>query len=189
MDVLEVFLPVLDEGHLSDGRGRKVDFSQTVIIMTSNLGASELQQARTEKLVGFSRASEVSGDRQAKVMLDAAKSRLPPELYNRIDDVLVYRSLSHANMLEIAAIQLATLRAKLERRGIQLQVEDAVLPALLKHGGYDPTMGARPLRRAVGRWIEDPLSELVLSGEASEGAVILVGVDDDERIVVDAVCS
>ncbi|MFT3767035.1 MAG: ATP-dependent Clp protease ATP-binding subunit [Minicystis sp.] len=186
-DVLEAFLQVFDEGRLTDGRGRRVDFTNTVIMMTSNLGAAEAGAARVERSVGFARsAAPAGGERLAEVMINAAKAHLPPELYNRIDEVLCFGSLARAEVAEIARRLLAGLEAQLAPRGIQLDVDPAVIDALLAAGGFDADLGARPMKRTIARYIENPLAELILKGDLEEGGVALVGVDRGE-IVVDAV--
>jgi ATP-dependent Clp protease ATP-binding subunit ClpC len=187
-DVLEAFLQVFDEGRLTDGRGRRVDFSNTVIMMTSNLGAAEAGAAKAERTVGFARsaAAPSAGDRMAEIMVTAARAHLPPELYNRIDEVLCFGPLSRAEVSEIARRLLAGLEAQLADRGIRLDVDAAVVEALLATGGYDAELGARPLKRAIARLVENPLAELILRGDLEEGAVALLTVERGE-IVVDAV--
>jgi ATP-dependent Clp protease ATP-binding subunit ClpC len=178
-DVLEAFLQVFDEGRMTDGRGRRVDFTNTVIVLTSNLGAAEAGAVRQEKTVGFARAQAAStnGARAMDAMHAAAKSALPPELYNRLDEVLCYASLTRPDVAEIARRLLRGLEASLEARGVRLDVEPAAIDALLDHGGFDPEYGARPMKRAIARLIEAPLAEMLLRGELGEGSVALVGVD------------
>jgi ATP-dependent Clp protease ATP-binding subunit ClpC len=187
-DVLEAFLQVFDEGRLTDGRGRKVDFSNTVLVLTSNLGASEASTAKADRSVGFARAAR-RPDREARAsgaMLAAARAALPPELYNRIDEVLCFEALSRADVAAIARLRLAELGAALAARGVALEVEDEAIEALLEQGGYDEELGARPMKRAIARLIEAPAAELLLRGDADEGSVILVGVEDG-AITVDAI--
>jgi ATP-dependent Clp protease ATP-binding subunit ClpC len=188
-DVLEAFLQVFDEGRLTDGRGRRVDFTNAVIVMTSNLGASEAHAARGERSVGFSRGGEgkgVSPEKLAELMIGAARAHLPPELYNRIDEVICFGALARAEVAEIARRLLGALDAALEDRGIRLDVDPAVVDALLAAGGFDVELGARPMKRTLARLVENPLAELILRGDLDEGGVALVGVEDGE-IVVDAV--
>jgi ATP-dependent Clp protease ATP-binding subunit ClpC len=188
-DVLEAFLQVFDEGRLTDGRGRRVDFTNSVIVMTSNLGAAEATAHRAERGVGFVRAAPTGTaglERLAEIMIGAARAHLPPELYNRIDEVLCFSPLARAEVAEIAARLLAGLAATLEARGIRLEVEPAVLDALLAAGGFDVTLGARPMKRTIARLIENPLAELILRGDLDDGGVALVGLEGGE-VVVDAV--
>ncbi|MFO0759003.1 MAG: ATP-dependent Clp protease ATP-binding subunit, partial [Byssovorax sp.] len=186
-DVLEAFLQVFDEGRLTDGRGRRVDFTNAVIVMTSNLGAAEAGAVKAERSVGFSRStSAVSADRLADVMISAAKGFLPPELYNRIDEVLCFAPLSRSDVAEIAKRLLEGLGDSLAARGVRLDVDPKVVDLLLDAGGFDAEMGARPMKRAIARLVENPLAELILRGDLGEGSVALVGVERGE-IVVDAV--
>ncbi|WP_437608376.1 ATP-dependent Clp protease ATP-binding subunit [Sorangium sp. So ce834] len=186
-DVLEAFLQVFDEGRLTDGRGRRVDFTNTVLVMTSNLGAAEAGALRAERAVGFARASgAVSPERLGEAMLSAARAALPPELYNRIDEVLCFSPLTRADVAEITRRLLGGLERELEARGVELEVEPAAIDALLDAGGFDPELGARPMKRTIARLIEAPLAELILRGQLEEGSAALVGVEQGE-IVVDAI--
>ncbi|WP_437316521.1 AAA family ATPase [Sorangium sp. So ce385] len=186
-DVLEAFLQVFDEGRLTDGRGRRVDFTNTVLVMTSNLGAAEAGALRSERAVGFARASAaVSPERLGEAMLSAARAALPPELYNRIDEVLCFAPLTRADVAEITRRLLGGLERELEARGVELEVEPAAIDALLDAGGFDPELGARPMKRTIARLIEAPLAELILRGQLEEGSAALIGVEQGE-IVVDAI--
>ncbi|WP_437982876.1 AAA family ATPase [Sorangium sp. So ce117] len=186
-DVLEAFLQVFDEGRLTDGRGRRVDFTNTVLVMTSNLGAAEAGALRSERSVGFARASSaVSPERLGETMLAAARATLPPELYNRIDEVLCFAPLTRADVAEITRRLLGGLERELEARGVELEVEPEAIDALLDAGGFDPELGARPMKRTIARLVEAPLAELILRGQLEEGSAALVGVEQGE-IVVDAI--
>ncbi|MEZ4447719.1 MAG: AAA family ATPase [Polyangiaceae bacterium] len=187
-DVLLTFLQLFDEGRLTDGRGRTVDFTNTVVVLTSNIGARDLAAAKNERRVGFARRDD-EGNKQrrlATVAVDAARATLPPELYNRLDEVLFFRHLERDDVRQVARRLLAKLGESLKARGITLDVEEAALDALLDGGGYDPDLGARPMRRAIVRLVEAPLAEMILRGELEEGSVALVDVEDG-AIVVDAV--
>jgi ATP-dependent Clp protease ATP-binding subunit ClpC len=187
-DVLEAFLQVFDEGRLTDGRGRRVDFTNTVLVLTSNIGAVESRAVRSERPVGFARGDHGSAtdDRLAEVMIGAARAELPPELYNRLDEVLCFAPLTRADVAEIARRLLDGLADSLAQRGIRLELEADVVSALLAGGGFDAELGARPMKRAIGRLIEGPLAEMILRGDLEDGSVAMVGVDGGE-IVVDAV--
>jgi ATP-dependent Clp protease ATP-binding subunit ClpC len=186
-DVLEAFLQVFDEGRLTDGRGRRVDFTNTVIVMTSNLGAAEAGALKAERSVGFSRAQQaIAPERLAEAVTAAARVHLPPELYNRIDEVLCFAPLTRAEVAEIARRLLAALGDALLARGVRIDVDPAVVDALLAAGGFDAELGARPMKRTIARLIENPLAELILRDELPEGATAIVGVERGE-IVVDAV--
>ncbi len=185
-DVLLTFLQVLDEGRLTDGRGRRVDFTNTVIVLTSNLGASEAGAASRERPMGFGRPSGPTKERLADVVIGAARSALAPELYNRIDEVLCFAPLTRGEVAEIARRMLADLGRSLGDRGIRLDVTPPAVEALLDAGGFDASLGARPMRRTIGRLVEAPLAEMILRGELTEGAVALLDVEDGQ-IVVDAI--
>jgi len=184
-DVLEAFLQVLDEGRLTDGRGRTVDFTSTVLVMTSNLGA-DVAVARPARSIGFRSGGEgeaARGDEGA--VIAAARAALPPELYNRIDEVMAYAPLSSSDVREIARRLLGSLsRALGGERGVTLDVDDAVHEALVQLGGYDAELGARPMKRAIAKHVEAKLAELLLRGDLDEGDVARVTVDRDGDIVV-----
>jgi ATP-dependent Clp protease ATP-binding subunit ClpC len=164
-EVLETFLALFDEGRLTDGRGRTVDFTNTVIILTSNLGAHEASRG-LERRVGF---QGQSGNREQELeqkVLAGAKQALAPELYNRLDEVLVFLPLTREHVQSIARRLLDRLAVSLfENHRIRLAVEDEVISHLLENGGYEPELGARPLKRAIARLIEAQLAEKLLAGE------------------------
>ncbi len=168
-EVLTTFLAVFDEGRMTDSRGRLVDFTNTVILLTSNLGSSAFLESR-KKRVGF-RANQ-DGQRHDAVepMKNAARDALPPELYNRIDEILTFAPLSRSAVLKIGRKLVKGLSDELEiSRGALLEVDDAAIEVLLDQGGYDPEFGARPLRRTLARLVEAPLAEALLSGQLAPG--------------------
>ncbi len=172
-DVLTAFLAVFDEGRMTDGRGRLVDFCNTVILMTSNLGASESAETGRRR-VGFSQ-NEPRSDVAETRMVAAAREALPPELYNRIDEVLAFTPLTRDDVREIARRLIAKIGATLEReRGVKLELGADAIEALLECGGFDPTLGARPMKRSIARLLEAPLAEKLLKGELTRGDVLLV---------------
>jgi ATP-dependent Clp protease ATP-binding subunit ClpC len=189
-DVLESFLQVLDEGRLTDGRGRTVDFTNVVVIMTSNLGAEISSERSARGRVGFQPAQSSRTSRETEyrgLVVAAARSALPPELYNRIDEVLAYAPLRKDDVREVARRMLAQLAVDLfNARGNKLDVSDAALDALLASGGYDPELGARPMRRAIARLVEAPVAEMILRGEIARGDVVTIDAENG-AIVVDAV--
>ncbi len=187
-DVLESFLQVLDEGRLTDGRGKTIDFTNTVIILTSNLGSGEAKRARTVKAVGFVSSNDNVHAKAEEATLAAAKTALPPELYNRIDEVLCYRALARADVMAIAKRMLEDLGATLQAKGIALQIDDDVVDALMRSGGFDEEFGARPMRRAIGRLVEAPLAELILKGDLASGSTALLHCEGGE-VHIDAVAS
>lgn len=172
-DIFNVLLQVLDDGVLTDSRGRKVDFSNTIIIMTSNLGATAL---RDEKTVGFGTKALVhDDDAMQKRILEELKKAYRPEFINRIDEKVVFHSLTEDNMRDIVKIMVKPLMATLSEKGITLKFQ----PSALKHLaeiGYDIEMGARPLRRTLQTEVEDRLAELLLSDELTAGQTLKVGI-------------
>ncbi len=184
-DVLEAFLQVFDEGRMTDGRGRVVDFTNVVIVMTSNLGA-DVARPTVRGRIGFGARGEDDVSVYADAVCAAARSALAPEIYNRIDEVIAFAPLGKADVAEVARRMLRGLGDELEAaRGVHLDVSDGAVTALLESGGFDEELGARPMRRAIGRLVEAPLAEMVLKGELEHGDVALVDVDDDGRVVID----
>jgi ATP-dependent Clp protease ATP-binding subunit ClpC len=186
-DVLEAFLQVFDEGRLTDGRGRTIDFTNVVIVMTSNLGAG-VARPTTRGRIGFGGGTETRDDvAYGEALCAAARAGLPPELYNRIDEVLAFAPLGRKDVAEVARRMLAILAADLEAtRGVRLDVSEGAIDALLEQGGFDVELGARPMRRAIARLIEAPIAEMLLRGELAEGDVALVEAEDG-RVAVDVV--
>ncbi len=188
-DVLEAFLQVFDEGRLTDGRGRTIDFQNTVIILTSNLG-SEISPTKNAKgKIGFGSRRSASEEASAyeTAVVACARTALPPELYNRLDEVIAFAPLTRDDVAEVARRMLSTLALDLEAsRGVRLDASEAAVAALLDAGGFDAELGARPMRRAIARHIEAPIAEMILKGELTRGDVATVDVED-EKIVVDAV--
>jgi ATP-dependent Clp protease ATP-binding subunit ClpC len=188
-DVLEAFLQVFDEGRMTDGRGRTIDFTNAVIVLTSNLGSDVEQPSEARGRIGFGSRSVGAKAGEAAyrdAIVAAARAALPPELYNRIDEVLAYAPLGRSDVSEVARRMLVTLGEDLERaRGIRLEVGDGAIEALLDAGGFDPALGARPMRRAIGRLVEAPIAEMILRGEIDRGDVAMVDAEDG-KVVVDA---
>jgi ATP-dependent Clp protease ATP-binding subunit ClpC len=176
-DVLTTFLGVFDEGRLTDGRGRLVDFTNTVILMTSNLGSEVLGQAAKRK-VGFGGGETVTVDEVSGKIVLAARAALAPELYNRIDEVLVFAPLVRDDVREIARRLLSGVGAALlAQRGVELVYGPELIEYLLDQGGFEPSLGARPMKRTIARLLEAPLAERILRGELSRGTVLLVSVE------------
>jgi ATP-dependent Clp protease ATP-binding subunit ClpC len=185
-DVLISFLALLDEGRLTDGRGRTVDFSNTVILMTSNLGA-DVSGARRNRRVGFGASDEPRHEDIQRDVTEVARTKLAPELYNRIDEVLVFAPLGRQEVRTITRRLLERLGKRLEQqRGVRLQADDAAIEALLEAGGYDPTLGARPMKRAIARWVEAPIADRLLQGDLGAGDVVWLTVDE-QGLCVDIV--
>lgn len=166
-DVFNILLQVLDDGVLTDGQGRTVDFKQTLIVLTSNLGSQALSDAPGD---GAEAARES--------VMEAVRAHFRPEFLNRLDETIVFERLSREDMDGIVEIQLERLRGRLARRGIALEL-DAAARARLADDGYDPVFGARPLKRVIQRTLQDPLAQKLLSGEIADGAALRVGVGPD----------
>jgi ATP-dependent Clp protease ATP-binding subunit ClpC len=177
-----MLLQIMEEGHLSDARGRSVDFRNALIVMTSNVGA-ELIKRQTS--IGFDIArDEELEERMAykemrKKLLDSLKRVFRPEFINRVDSVIVFRSLSKESIKEIVQLELDKVSIRLEEHDIVINTTPAALE-MLAEMGYDPEMGARPLRRVIQQNIEDTLSDALLAGEFEDGDTIVVDVVDDE---------
>jgi ATP-dependent Clp protease ATP-binding subunit ClpC len=174
-DVFNTLLQILEEGRLTDSQGRSVDFRNTVLIMTSNLGTQDLRKAN----IGFTKMDEaVSYERMKEKVNDALKQHFRPEFLNRIDDVIVFHELSKDEVTAIVDLMIRRVQTQLEGQGLGLELTPAVKMYLAERG-YDPTLGARPLRRAIQRLVEDPLSEHILNKQFRAGEVIVVDVEDD----------
>ncbi len=174
-DVFNTLLQILEEGRLTDSQGRSVDFRNTVLIMTSNLGTADLRKAN----LGFSKADEaVSYERMKEKVNDALKQHFRPEFLNRIDDTIVFHELSKAEVTEIVDLMIKRVTKQLESQGLGLELTPAA-KIHLADKGYDPTMGARPLRRAIQRMVEDPMSERLLWKEFRAGEMIIVDAEVD----------
>ena len=168
-DVFNVLLQVLEDGRLTDSHGRTVDFKNTVIVMTSNLGSAQIQ--------------ELIGDKEAQraAVMDAVSSHFRPEFINRIDEVVVFEPLGREQIAGIAEIQLQRLRGRLAERELSLELTPEALDKLIAVG-YDPVYGARPLKRAIQRWIENPLAQRILAGDFALGAQVKAKVEGEEIV-------
>lgn len=191
-DFFNILLQVLDDGRLTDSQGRTVDFRNTVIIMTSNLGAKALRKDSPE--LGFLAAKKADSNTEdvsvvnfkeaKKSVMDSVKRHFRPEFLNRIDEMIVFHALTSNDLKQIVTILMDTVVKRLGDMGLSLEISPAAMDLLVKEGS-DFTMGARPLKRAIQRLIEDPISDLILQGNAPEGAIIKADVED-EHIVVKA---
>ena len=164
-DVFNVLLQLLDDGRLTDGHGRTVDFRNTVVIMTSNLGSHIFREYEKPEKV-------------RPLVMQELRNTLRPEFLNRIDEVVIFMPLDRAQLARIVDIQLTHLRRRLADRRIELEVTDAAKEVLGREG-YDPTFGARPLKRTIQRLVQDPLALRLLEGEFHEGDVVVVDADGD----------
>ena len=174
-DVFNTLLQILEEGRLTDSQGRSVDFRNTVIIMTSNLGTADLRKAN----VGFTKVDEaMSYTRMKDKVMDSLKNHFRPEFLNRIDEVIVFHELAKAEVVQMVDLMLVRLAGQLESQGLGIELTVAAKEHLAEKG-YDPQLGARPLRRAIQRLIEDALSEKILYKQFTAGEIIVVDVEDD----------
>ena len=177
-DIFNILLQVLDEGRLTDSHGKTVDFRNTVIIMTSNVGAREIAQTST---VGFSGSKGLSQAEIKSRAMTELKRLFRPEFLNRVDDIVVFSSLSDESLHAIAALMVDELRQRLIANGMSLEVTPEALDLITKEG-TDPAYGARPLRRAIQTLVEDPLSEELLAGEWHEGDIVLADAADGKLV-------
>ena len=177
-DVFNVLLQVLDDGQLTDGQGRTVDFKQTLIILTSNLGAQALSQLPDG-------ADSAAAKRD---VMDAVRAHFRPEFLNRLDETIIFDRLTRADMDGIVEIQLGLLRKRLARRGVTLEL-DAGARTWLADEGYDPVFGARPLKRVIQRALQDPLAEMILAGDVTDGQTVPVSAGAEGLIIGDRVAT
>lgn len=189
-DFFNILLQVLDDGRLTDSQGRTVDFRNTVIIMTSNLGAKALRKDSPE--LGFLAAKKADSNTEdtngvnfkeaKKSVMDSVKRHFRPEFLNRIDEMIVFHALTSNDLKQIVTILMDTVVKRLGDMGLSLEISPAAMDLLVKEGS-DFSMGARPLKRAIQRLIEDPISDLILQGNAPEGAIIKADVEDEHIVV------
>ncbi len=182
-DIFNILLQVLDDGILTDGLGRKVDFKNTLIIMTSNIGARQLKDFGTG--VGFNTAAKqiAAEDNTKSVIESSLKRTFSPEFLNRIDDVVIFNSLSREDIFKIIDITLREVKGRLEALNYKLQLEESA-KEFLSEKGYDPQFGARPLHRAIQKYLEDPLAENILGGKFKEGDTLVVEFDKKKNELV-----
>jgi ATP-dependent Clp protease ATP-binding subunit ClpB len=164
-DVFNVLLQVLDDGRITDGQGRTVDFKNTVIIMTSNIGSQFIME-------------EESKEARSRLVMDALRQHFRPEFLNRVDEVIIFDRLNEEHLKKIVEIQLGRLTKRLQQQKIEIKLSETAR-ALIAREGYDPVYGARPLKRAIQRFILDPLSLDILEGKFHEGQTIQVDVKND----------
>ncbi len=174
-DVFNVLLQIMDDGRLTDGKGRTVDFKNTVIIMTSNVGAEYI---KSQIRVGFGVGSDVSYEDMKDMIMDEVKKTFRPEFLNRLDDIIIFRPLTEEDVKKIIDIMLKRVNERVKEQGISIEVDDGVKDLIVKEG-FDPVYGARPLQRAIQRLIEDPLSDLLLEGRFKEGDTVEVHTSED----------
>jgi len=179
-DVFNTLLQILEDGHLTDAQGHRVDFKNVVIIMTSNLGTRDIQKGPG---IGFAVKPDerMSYDRMKEKVMEELKRSFRPEFLNRIDEVIVFHSLSREDVKSIVDLMMKRVREQLKAKDVDIELTDAA-KSLLAEKGYDPALGARPLRRTIQRLVEDPLSEKLLWKEYKAGTTIIVDVRDEEIV-------
>jgi len=172
---MHMLLQIMEEGRLTDSLGRSVDFRNTVVIMTSNLGAQEVKKAGA---LGFSPSNEaVEYEKLKEMMVQLAKKTFKPELLNRLDDMIVFRELTRKDLETIIDLELANIQNRVLGRNIELKITETAR-ALLLDKGYDKAYGARQLRRTVERFLEDPLAEEILRGTVKNNSLVVVEAND-----------
>jgi ATP-dependent Clp protease ATP-binding subunit ClpC len=173
-DVFNTLLQILEDGRLTDGHGRTVNFKDTVVIMTSNLGTQEFQR----QAIGFSRQEKSEQQRLKSAVESELKRTFRPEFLNRVDDIIIFQPLTEEQLKKIVDLLILEVEKRLADRNIKLELDDEAKAWLLKEG-YEPAYGARPLRRAIQRYVENPLSSRILQGEIKDGETVVVGVSGD----------
>jgi ATP-dependent Clp protease ATP-binding subunit ClpB len=174
-DVFNVMLQILDDGRLTDGQGRTVDFKNTIVIMTSNVGSQRILDYHG----GFDGPAY---EAMKEAVQEEMRRHFRPEFLNRVDEIIVFHALTEEQLKQIVEIQLGRLRERLADRHITLELTDAARAALVRTG-YDPHYGARPLKRAIQKKVETPLGKLLISGAVSDGQVLRVDATDDDKLV------
>jgi ATP-dependent Clp protease ATP-binding subunit ClpB len=169
-EVFNVLLQILDDGRMTDGHGRTVDFKNTIVIMTSNVGSQWIQELGTS-----------GRDEMEKRVTEALRAQFKPEFLNRIDDIIIFQSLTQEQLVEIVNIQISRLCARLADRKIALNLSDSA-KSLLARMGYDPVYGARPLKRAIQQYLENPLSLEILKGNIQDGTSVSADAQDEQIV-------
>ncbi len=171
-DVFNPLLQILDDGRLTDGQGRTVDFKNTIIVMTSNIGSTYILEYLNERGQSY--------DRMKQRVLDELKNNFRPEFLNRVDEVVVFHALTQEELIKIVDIQVRRLVDRLKDRNITIELTDAA-KKYLAESGYDPVYGARPLKRSISREIETPLAKAIVSGEIMPGKTVKIGISHGKK--------
>ncbi|HEY0455128.1 MAG TPA: ATP-dependent Clp protease ATP-binding subunit [Verrucomicrobiae bacterium] len=178
-DVMNMLLQILEEGKLTDNVGRVINFRNTVILLTSNVGADTIRKNST---LGFSPITDESSyEKMREKIMEEAKRQFRPEFLNRLDDIIVFRSLTKADLVEILQLEIQKVEVRLKSKNLKLQLDEKANDYLVEKG-YDPQYGARPMRRAVERFLEDPLAEEILKGNLHEGEPVQVTVEENKLV-------
>jgi len=180
-DVMHLLLQILEDGKITDSLGRKIDFRNTIITMTSNVGAEILRRQTT---MGFA-ATKPLGEHEFEAMrdrlLEEAKKVFKPEFINRLDDIIVFHQLTKADLMQIVELEVAKVLRRVKAKEVHIELEQSAKEFLIEKG-YDPQYGARPMRRAVERYLEDPFAEALLRGNVKGGDVVQVGVNNGKLV-------
>jgi ATP-dependent Clp protease ATP-binding subunit ClpC len=177
-DVWNILLQILEEGKLTDSMGRVIDFRNTIILLTSNVGAEATRKVN----IGFGNTNEEADNERLKAQLmEEAKKTFRPEFLNRLDEILVFRPLNKEDLVKVLDLEMSKLSARLHHKDIELELEESARDFLIKKG-YDPVYGARPMRRTVEQMVQDPLAEEILRGHIHPGERVKVGVDKESLI-------
>jgi ATP-dependent Clp protease ATP-binding subunit ClpC len=178
-DVMHLLLQILEDGKITDSLGRKIDFRNTIIIMTSNIGAETLRRQTTMGFGATKPLGEHEYDAMRDKLMEEAKKAFKPEFINRLDDIIVFHQLTKPNLIEIVQLEVNKVLGRLKAKEVNIELDEAAKEFLIEKG-YDPTYGARPMRRAVERYLEDPLAEELLRGQVKAGDVVHVSVGGDK---------
>jgi ATP-dependent Clp protease ATP-binding subunit ClpB len=188
-EVFNILLQILDEGRLTDAKGRKVNFKNTIVIMTSNMGSDRILDLGKRGVLGFDASEDTAKAGEYKEMEEKIRNelreRMKPELLNRIDEIIIFHSLTENDLLKIIDIQLASVRGRLALRHVKLAVTDKAKKWIAKHG-YDPNFGARPLKRVIQSHLLDPLSLKLISGEIKDGAEVKIDARGEKLVISEA---
>jgi ATP-dependent Clp protease ATP-binding subunit ClpC len=180
-DVMNMLLQILEEGKLTDSFGRQVDFRNTIILLTSNVGAERLKKGAT---MGFTAPDdEQDYERMKENLIEEAKKVFRPEFLNRFDDIVVFRSLGKEELTQILDLELAKVEKRLAERDLHFELDESARD-LLRDKGYDPAYGARPMRRAVEKHLEDPMAEEIIRGNLCEGETVVISAKDDKLVFI-----
>jgi len=180
-DVMNMLLQILEEGKLTDSFGRQVDFRNTIILLTSNVGAERLKKGAT---MGFTAPDdEQDYERMKENLTEEAKKVFRPEFLNRFDDIVVFRSLGKEELTQILELELAKVEQRLAQRDLHFELDESARE-LLRDKGYDPAYGARPMRRAVEKHLEDPMAEEIIRGNLREGETVVISAKDDKLVFI-----
>jgi ATP-dependent Clp protease ATP-binding subunit ClpC len=178
---MNILLQILEEGKLTDSFGRQVDFRNTIILLTSNVGSERLKKGAT---MGFTTPDdEQDYERMKENLTEEAKKVFRPEFLNRFDDIVVFRSLGKEELTQILELELAKVEKRLAQRDLHFALNDTARDLLLEKG-HDPTYGARPMRRAVEKYLEDPMAEEIIRGNLREGETIVISAKDDQLVFI-----